>query len=77
MKKIITVSILLITVLVAGCVECESNTYSTCPNYCVKQCIPSASSGKLMTSDCDGPGSCVTPEEPVDNGIAENLPVAN
>jgi hypothetical protein len=73
MKKVILISILvLVAVLVSGCIDlatsCESNTYSTCPDNCEKQCVPSEDTGKMMTSDCDGSGSCVTPEEKLIGG---------
>jgi len=47
--------------------ECEDYTFSTCPDGCIKKCV----SGTGVTTDCEGPGSCIsatgggaTPEEP-------------
>lgn len=38
---------------------CESFTYSTCPESCYRQCIPSlCSADRGCTADCEGPGSC-------------------
>lgn len=42
--------------------ECENYHYSTCPEDCVKRCVPSiCSSGGLCTTDCEGAGSCQCP----------------
>lgn len=39
--------------------ECEKYHYSTCPEGCLKKCIPSVCSPDgVCTADCDGPGSC-------------------
>ena len=34
---------------------CEDYTYSTCPSFCRKTCIPSC----FICADCSGPGSCM------------------
>ncbi len=41
--------------------KCENFRYSTCPEGCVKKCIPSQCSGNVCTSDCEGSGSCLCP----------------
>jgi hypothetical protein len=43
--------------------KCAAHTYSTCPDRCVRQCVPSwcepaAGGGMACTLDCEGPGSC-------------------
>lgn len=40
---------------------CGSYHYSTCPEGCIKSCIPSTCSGNICTSDCGGKGSCSCP----------------
>jgi uncharacterized secreted protein with C-terminal beta-propeller domain len=47
--------------------ECSKYRYSDCPNLCQRRCIPSScttdSEGRAMcTDDCEGLGSCQTPE---------------
>lgn len=38
--------------------DCDDYTYSTCPDKCLKRCVPSGSNGNISTSDCDGKRSC-------------------
>jgi len=38
---------------------CVAYTYSSCPYYCYRQCIPSACGpDRSCTADCEGRGSC-------------------
>lgn len=44
---------------------CEDFRYSTCPEGCVKNCVPSVCSPEgICTADCEGQGSCTTPPSP-------------
>jgi len=38
--------------------KCEDYRYSTCPEGCVKRCVPSVCTGATCTADCEGVWSC-------------------
>jgi hypothetical protein len=40
---------------------CLQYHYGTCPEDCVKRCLPSTCNDKYCTADCEGPGSCSCP----------------
>ena len=43
--------------------NCTSYGYGSCPEGCIRRCIPSGCTpdGKYCTQDCGGPGGCTCP----------------
>lgn len=52
---------------------CHNFTYSTCPEGCNRDCIPSVTTSEAQTKDCEGAGSCRCINEPVPPAVVENV----
>lgn len=52
--------------------NCESHRYSSCPEGCIQDCVGSCD----MCNDCDGPGSCRSPDGDSTDTRPQPLPPA-